>query len=218
MLERLRTALWRARDAARDYVRPGHRRDVFTTIYEQNLWGCDESRSGVGSSPAATSAIVEELPGLWTRHGIRSLIDAPCGDCGWMSKIAPQLDRYLGVDIVESLIESNRKKFPSLDFMCGDLTRDVLPRADAILCRDCFQHLPTRLIFSALRQFKASGSTWVLLTTNDNVQANQDGVIGGSRPLNLRRPPFNFGEPVEKIAEDGEGRSVALWRLSKETS
>lgn len=128
MLDRLRTTL-RARDAARDYLRPRHREEVFTKIYSENLWGNAESRSG------------------------------------------------------------------------------------PVLCRDCLQHLPTRLILSALDRFKASGAKWIFLATNENVRANQDGVIGGSRPINLQLPPFNFPPPVEKIAEDGEGRCLALWRL-----
>jgi methyltransferase family protein len=213
MLNRLRTTLWRARDAARDYLRPRHREEVFTRVYTQNLWGNAESRSGPGSSSAATAAVAAQLPDIWTRYGIRSLVDAPCGDCYWMSKIATALDRYVGVDIVPELIEANRAEHPALTFQCADLTRDVLPGADAILCRDCLQHLPTRLIQSALDRFKASGARWIFLTTNENVRANQDGVIGGSRPINLQLPPFNFPPPVEMIAEDGEGRYLALWRL-----
>jgi hypothetical protein len=215
MFDRLRGSLWRARDAARDYLRPGHREDVFTRIYTGNLWGSDESVSGTGSTRASTAAISKQLPALWQRHGIRSMVDAPCGDCNWMSKIAPALDTYVGVDIVPELIEANRRKYPSLRFECLDLTRIVLPAADAIFCRDCFQHLPTRLIVSALEHFKDSGARWVFLTTNENVRSYHDSVIGGSRPINLQLAPFNFPDPVEKIAEEGEGRYLGLWRLDR---
>jgi hypothetical protein len=213
MFERLRRAVWRARDTVQDHLNPDHRRDVFTQIYSKNLWGSEESRSGAGSSTTAAAAIVRELPNVWKRHGIRSLIDAPCGDCHWMSQIAANLDSYIGVDIVPGLIESNRTKYSSLVFTCADLTREVLPTADAILCRDCFQHLPTRLILTALKNFRDSGARWVFLTTNDNARANDDAVIGGFRQINLQRPPFNFPNPVEKIAEDDDGRYLALWPL-----
>jgi hypothetical protein len=215
MLEGLRAALWRARDATRDYLRPGHRREVFTKIAEENLWGCDESRSGAGSTHEAAAAIVEALPGLWKRYGIHSLIDAPCGDCHWIASIAMSLDRYVGVDIVPALIESNRAKYPTLNFTCADLTRDTLPEADAILCRDCFQHLPTRLIQSALRNFKASGARWLLATTNRNADQYKDIAIGSSRPINLQLPPFNLPEPVALIAEGSDGRYLALWSLDR---
>ncbi len=103
-----------------------------------------------------------------------------------------------------------------MEFRCADLTRDTLPKADAIHCRDCFQHLPTYLIVSALRNFEATGAKWLLLTTNDEVADYHDTVIGGFRPINFRRPPFNFPAPVCAIAEDTVGRSLALWDLSVE--
>jgi hypothetical protein len=215
IFERLRGALWRARDTVRDRLNPGHRRDVFTQLYDENLWGSEESRSGAGSSEAATVAIVRELPSLWKRYGIRSLVDAPCGDCHWMSRIAPGLESYIGVDIVPGLIASNRAEYSSLAFNRADLTREVLPKADAILCRDCFQHLPTRLIFAALKNFRASGARWVFLTTNDDVRVNDDAVIGGFRPINLQLPPFGFPNPTAKIAEDDHGRYLALWPLDR---
>ena len=60
------------------------------------------------------------------------------------------------MDIVPALIEANRLKYPDLAFECADLTSQVLPEADAILCRDCFQHLPARLIVAALDKFRLS--------------------------------------------------------------
>lgn len=213
MLERFRAALWRARDTLRDAVRPAHREEVFSRIYTANLWGDAESRSGPGSNAAATANIVRELPDVWARHGIGSLVDAPCGDCHWMSSIAPRLDQYIGIDIVPALIEANRREYPHLAFEHRDLTREVLPKADAIFCRDLFQHLPIRLIFNALNLFRQSGATWVFLTTNENVTTNVDGVIGSSRPLNLRLPPFNMPAPVHSIDDGEPGRQLALWRL-----
>lgn len=209
----LRTALWRARDRLADFFKAGHREQVFTRIYDDNLWGSADSRSGVGSTSDATQAIRRALPALWGQHGIRSLVDAPCGDCTWMSHIAPSLDRYVGVDIVPKLIDDNRRRYPHLQFKLGDLTRDALPLADAIHCRDCFQHLPTHLIRAALKNFEASGTRWLLLTTNASVPAYHDVVIGGFRPINFLSPPFNFPRPVTEIAEDDRGRALALWDL-----
>jgi hypothetical protein len=209
----LRTRLWHLRDRLAARVRPRHCEDVFARIYEQNLWGEPDSRSGVGSTRDATRNISRDLPGLWTQYGIRSLVDAPCGDCIWMSRIAPTLDSYVGVDIVPQLIEDNQRRYPKLRFCQADLTRDGLPAADAIHCRDCFQHLPTRLIREALANFEASGARWLLLTTNADVPAYHDVVIGGFRPINFLQPPFNFPQPVADIAEDEFGRALALWDL-----
>ena len=215
ILDRLRGELWRARDRLADLARYGHREHVFTRIYTDNLWGSPDSRSGVGSTSGATANVVECLPGLWKQYEVRSLVDAPCGDCSWMSRIAPALDSYVGIDIVRPLIEENQRRYPQLSFRCADLTRDPLPAADAIHCRDCFQHLPTRLILSALRNFEASGARWLLLTTNTDVKAYEDIVIGGFRPINVLLPPFNFPPPVAEIPEDSVGRTLGLWDLGQ---
>src|SRR5882762_3750710 len=53
----------------------------FQRIHDTNLWGAPASLSGLGS-----------------------VLDAPCGDAGWINRA--NLDvRYVGVDIVPSLIE-----------------------------------------------------------------------------------------------------------------
>ena len=208
-----RSALWRTRDRLADLFRAGHREQVFTGIYERNLWGSPDSRSGVGSTTDATRALSEALPGLWAQYGIRALVDAPCGDCNWMSRLAPALDSYLGVDIVQKLIEDNSRQYPQLRFRLADLTRDEMPAADAIHCRDCFQHLPTHLIRAALKNFEANGARWLFLTTNTDVPAYHDVVIGGFRPINFHSPPFNFPTPVAEIVEDDAGRVLALWDL-----
>jgi hypothetical protein len=213
MLDRLRTKFWHARDGLRDRLQPGHRAAVFTRIYEENLWDCDESRSGVGSSAAATVAIMAALPKLWQEYAITTLVDAPCGDCNWMSRIAGGLDSYVGVDIVPALIEANRSNYPELAFECGDLTSRVLPKAHAILCRDCFQHLPTRMIVAAMDNFRLSGARWVFLTSSRNTDPYRDVVIGGARSVNLQLPPFNFSPPSAAIVEDRTGRYLGLWPL-----
>lgn len=213
-MTKLRARFWRLRDRLSDRFRRGYRASVFTRIYQQNLWGERDSVSGPGSVVEATAQITTQLPELWRSYGIKSLVDAPCGDCNWMSRIAPLLDHYTGIDIVETLIEANRAKYPALEFRCADLTRDRLPKADAIHCRDCFQHLPGYLIVSGLKNFESSGARWLLLTTNDDVTDYHDTVIGGFRPIDFQRAPFNFPAPIDAIAEDGRGRKLALWDLS----
>jgi hypothetical protein len=196
----------------------------FTSIYDQNTFGAAESRSGTGSTLEQTAAVRQELPGLLERHGVRTLLDAPCGDCHWMSTLEWQRVRYHGVDVVEALIRQNEGRFSKsgMIFSRADLCREPLPEADLILCRDCWVHLTFRQIRSCLENFQRSGSKYLLTTTFTARAANRDlsaGVIW--RPLNLQVAPFHFPPPVELLGElcteDGgryADKALGLWRLN----
>ena len=156
MLESLRFQLWRARDALKDRLRgSAHREEIFESIHRQNLWGDSHSVSGPGSGAAATMMIRSSLPPLLRELQVRSLLDAPCGDFAWMQHVASSLDSYVGVDIVPRLIAENQERYASraIRFVRLDIVTDPLPGADAILCRDFFIHLPTRLIRMTLANF-----------------------------------------------------------------
>jgi hypothetical protein len=217
LVDRLRLHAWRLRDSARDrVVGPGHRREVFQRIYDQNLWGDSESASGVGSGTFATETIRRELPALFARYRIRSLLDAPCGDFHWMQHMVQYLDHYVGVDIVPQLVERNSMRYGTsrVSFLCADVASDPLPTADTVICRDCFIHLPTRLIRTALANFRASGARYLLLTNNLDAGRYHDVPIGSFRPVNFLRPPFSFPTPVDAISEDGDNdRQLCLWTL-----
>src|SRR5450432_4772384 len=74
----------------------------FRRIHDTNLWGASASTSGLGSEIDATAVLRAELPRLFERLGVTSLLDAPCGDAGWINHANPGL-RTIGVDIVPSL-------------------------------------------------------------------------------------------------------------------
>lgn len=216
-IDRLRLQAWRLRDELRHRVRGrAHRRQIFERIYDKNLWGDSESASGGGSGTSATDAIRRELPAVFERYGIRSLLDAPCGDFHWMRHLAGTLDRYVGVDIVPDLIDRNARLYGTdrIRFACADIVVDRLPEADAVLCRDCFIHLPTRLIRAALENFHASGVRYLLLTNDRDVQTYHDIPIGSFRRVNFTRPPFSFSEPLCVVSESKDGdRQLCLWEL-----
>jgi hypothetical protein len=216
-IDRLRLRAWRFRDAVRHRVRGrAHRRDVFERIYDRNLWGDPESVSGGGSGTTATDAIRRELPVVFERYGIHTLLDAPCGDFHWMKHVVGTLDRYVGVDIVPDLIERNLRLYGSdrIHFACADIVADRLPEADAVLCRDCFIHLPTPLIRSALANFRASGIRYLLLTNDRDVETYHDIPIGSFRRVNFTRPPFSFPLPLWVVHESANGdRQLCLWEL-----
>jgi hypothetical protein len=182
-----------------------------------------ESLSGPGSSLLSTSEIRQRLPLLIQDLRVKSLLDAGCGDLNWMRRLELAVEEYVGVDVVPSLIQGNRKNFGGNQsrFLALDLARQRLPKADLILCRDCLVHFSYADIFLALQNFKKSSSKYLLTTTFEALPANTDISTGGWRPVNFQRPPFSFPRPLriinEKCTEAGgrySDKSLALWKLA----
>jgi len=197
-------------------------RDVFSEIHRSKHWNCNDSVSGEGASSEQTAALEKELPELLERFGIEVLLDLPCGDYSWMKALDLPVEQYIGADIVPEIIDRNQKQFGQgrCRFLTLDLTRDSLPAADLLLCRDCLVHLSLSDIQAALANIKNSSITYLLATTFPDCQDNEDIVTGDWRLLNLNKAPFCFPEPVAAIVErctEGEGRyqdkSLGLWRI-----
>ena len=195
---------------------------VFSRIYRSKHWNCHDSVSGEGASSKQTAALESELPVLLTNLGIDVLLDLPCGDCSWMKSIDLPVKQYIGADIVPELIDRNQKQYGNCmnRFVTRDLTKDPLPEADLLLCRDCLVHLSLSDIQAALSNIKSSSVTYLLATTFPDCQQNEDIVTGDWRLLNLQREPLCFPEPLAVIVEqcsEGEGlyqdKSLGLWRI-----
>ena len=200
----------------------------FRRIHDTNLWGAAASTSGLGSELDATAVLRVELPRLFKKLGVTSLLDAPCGDAGWINH-ADLGVRYVGIDIVPALIERLQAGAAAGEirgeYRLADITGDTLPRCDAILCRDCLVHLSFANITRAVENFRKSGAEWLIATTFPEWQTNRDCEDGDWRALNFERPPFNWGPPVELVNENcveaGGGwrdKSLGVWRLSDFTS
>lgn len=195
-----------------------HRKKVFGGIFEHNQWGDPESVSGGGSTMAQTKAIRRALPKILQELKIETLVDAACGDVNWFSGISSDLRLYLGFDIVPTLLEANRKKFKDRKnhfFADADIVADILPRGDAILCRDCLTHMTSGDSKQALRNFKKSGSTY-LIATSHTMGQNTEVKSGGWYPMNLTSPPFQLPAPVRVIDEEfaGTSKTLGIWKLS----
>lgn len=190
---------------------------VFSEIYQTNAWQDPESVSGRGSTLARTSVITSHLPMLLRELNADSLIDAACGDFNWMRYVDLGSIKYTGVDIVPALIARNRHLYQTNQrtFAVQDITRDRLPDADVILCRDCLIHLSFKSIKAAISNFKKTRATHLLCTTHTTVTENTDCPDGSWRNINLLLPPFNFRRPVKSLVEDAElGKCLGLWRLA----
>lgn len=197
-------------------------KNKFTNVYVKNTFGGVHSRSGEGSDLVQTAVIREKIPVLLEQLSATSMIDAPCGDLFWISKVNLPVQTYLGLDIVSELIRVNQERYGNQQrsFAVVNLVEDEFPKADVILCRDCLVHLSYKDSLKALRNFKKSGSTYLLTTTFTDRTANIDLGRTFWRPLSLELPPFNFPKPLEIINEhctEAQGlysdKGLALWLL-----
>lgn len=193
---------------------------IFTYIYEKNCWLSKESVSGPGSELRVTENMRQALTALIKRFGITSIADAPCGDLNWMRHVDIGTCRYIGIDIVQELIENNARLFGATrEFRHLNLIENVIEQVDLIICRDMLAHLTDEQIFKVLKNFKKSGSKYILATTNLQSTGNtQISRAGDWRKLNLELPPFNFPRPLALIQEDvpfewERGKHLALWFL-----
>ena len=224
----LRRRFPRLASAAR-WIRPGvlrrrlrflgqGRAEVFTQIYERQLWDSSESVSGSGSTLEATASVRAALPGVLSSLGVRSLLDAPCGDFYWMGQLDLDLDRYVGAEIVRALVDELNRKYGDerRSFIHLDIARDPLPDADALLCRDCLLHLSNDEVLQVLDNFKLSSCTYLLTSTYPGCDFNGTIRTGLSRPINLRLPPFGLPEPLTLIADtagEAEDKFLGVWDL-----
>jgi hypothetical protein len=196
-------------------------RSIFEWIYRTNKWGDTESVSGKGSNLERTHNLRAELPELLRRLGVKTLLDAPCGDFHWMQHVTLGVERYIGVDIVQALIDRNNADHGAKGrrFLCLDLARDPLPPADAILCRDCLVHLDLPTSRQVIDNLKASSSRYLLTTSHRRHGDYVEKPIGNHRLINLERPPFNWPAPIDQIVESvpangrDTGKILGVWRI-----
>ena len=100
---------------------------VFNSIYKSNYWNKSkefdaniQSLSGPGSIPNSiqTNHLLKELEKFFRNNNVKKILDAPCGDCAWISKFFDTDINYTGIDIVNDLVKQNKLKWHS-DTYCG---------------------------------------------------------------------------------------------------
>ena len=188
-------------------------KEIFENIINKRQWR--EVPCGSGSTLAYTAGLRQQLPEFVARFGISSVLDLPCGDYSWMSQVTwPASVRYHGADIVDSMIDQNRRNHPNIQFSVIDICQDPLPTADLLFCRDCLFHLSQTDIGRAFDNIASSDIRWVLTTTYPDVIINRNTVTGGFRPINLTVEPYCLPEPSDYVEDWIDGhqyRIMALW-------
>jgi len=178
----------------------------FTIIYKKKLWGKNlESVSGPGSSLKYTYNLRKELPNIFHKFNIKSILDAPCGDFNWMRKMKKIMNdfkiSYIGGDIVKELVDKNNLIYSqkSISFLYLDIRFSVLPDADLLICRDCLFHFSFNDAFLFLNNFLRSNIKYLLTSNhiNRNKFKNKDITTGDFKLIDLFSSPYNF--PRQKL-------------------
>jgi hypothetical protein len=199
------------------HLQQGDARARFQAIYETGVWrhGVDETPgSGSGSSLQATATLREALPALLRELGAATLLDVGCGDFTWMQSVGIS-QKYIGVDIVESVIAQNKSRFSSevREFFFRDAMTDELPAADVVMCREVLFHLSFDDIRKVLRNLLSKERKYLVLTSDRQTLFNSDIPTGDFRLLNLEAWPLKFPAPVRVIDDSrvSPNRIVGVW-------
>eukprot|EP01134_Creolimax_fragrantissima_P002032 CFRG2032T1 len=210
---------------------------TFEHIYSKGLWngdGSDEFTGGGGSGPGSNPDLLTYLPSIIedviSTYKVSKFLDAPCGRVRWTSKLLrelapkrkkqglPELE-YMGLDVVSSVIKRNKQEFKHekmWTFKQMDLETEAIPQGyDIILCRDALQHLPLKSVLRVLKNFSQSDSKYLLVTSypTENVN-NNDIVLGGYNPYELKKPPFSLTEVVHEYDEGKWRKFLYLYDIN----
>ncbi len=181
---------------------------VFTDIYERQVWG---GGSGGGSNPEYLGeyiALVESL----LKPSPFFVLDIGCG-VGWIAKSINWGDcEYLGIDVVESVVEqawenTGRGK---LDFLSIDATSHPLPTANLVLMKEVTQHLDIATVHRLLKNVSHCGA---VLHTSIVGPYNHEIPMGQTAARDLGWAPFKLD--CETVLEYEVGFTTyrsQLWR------
>lgn len=171
-------------------------KNEFENIYLNNLW---EHGSGEGSLPIHTKGYANFLEYFLTTYNINSIVDMGCGDWQFSRFINWGDAMYLGYDVVQSVIETNKSQYESDKIIFNLYNGDPidLPNADLIIAKDVLQHWSNNNIekfLPLLRKYKYFLITNCINPNGKTVNINiEDGEF---RFLDLRREPFSLQSEI----------------------
>jgi hypothetical protein len=177
----------------------------------------------ISTSAHETAILVQELTKLLEEKKITSMADLSYGEYSWMKEVkrSDKL-RYVGLSSDQNIINKNLTQHPKLEFKLLNMTCQVPPNVDLIVCRDSFAFMRYEDCKKAINNFRNSGSKYLLITSFIGRRSNSDTISGQWRTLNLQVAPFSFPMPLQVIAEqctEGVGlyvdKTMCLWHLQQ---
>lgn len=179
----------------------------------------DNAISGA-SSVSGTFTVRQHIENVLAKHNIKSIFDAGCNDCGWMSIIVENTQVvYHGGDISLAMVAHVWKTRPELDVQVHDATTDPFPPVDLLFVRDVVIHLNNADKKKIWQNWLDSNIPWILITHEPELDSNQDTDYTHGFPIanaNWLLEPWNFPQPIDQAWEyEVGGRCIALWHRSQ---
>jgi len=184
---------------------PWPTKNAMEQIYDQNLWGGLHRQFYSGEGSYASYIVTPYLDGvikfMKKLETPITILDLGCGDFNIGKQLLPFSDTYIAVDIAQNVIDFNKKIHTqdNVDFLCLDISKDTLPKADVVIVRQVLQHLSNTEVQRILN--KLSVYKYILLTEhlpigefipNKDIISGQGIRIKQHSGLVITESPFNF--------------------------
>ena len=164
-------------------------KEIFADIYEKERWGKGRG-SGPGSSLFSNKKYIPFLENFLRDNNITSVIDFGCGDWQFSQYIDWGDIDYLGLDVVDSVIENNKKQFPEYSFVSDTDVFKYLSDRKLIIIKYVLMHWPDEEIESFLDK-PTKYNIWILLINSAvNQPIKRKLKVGGWSPLEYDKLPL----------------------------
>ena len=161
---------------------------IFEDVYKNNIWG---GGSGDGSKLEYNKQFLNFLQKYVKDNNIKTILELGCGDFNLMKHFNFNGLKYFGVDIVESLIAENNKKYrkPNIKFFHEDIRGFKFERNyDLILIKDVLIHLDNSSALQVLYNVRHHRR---ILSVHDYGEVNNKEIyMGHFRCIDLNNWPF----------------------------
>jgi SAM-dependent methyltransferase len=199
---------------------------AFSEIYTTHkIWGSPEHSSGLGSIKKYAIPCIEYIQNFINTTKIDSIFDFGCGNWELMQNISiPQTIQYYGVDVVDSVIQENKKEYEkqNIHFICTDSTEDFKKyKGDLLIAKDvlgCWNIEKIQYFFqNILPNFK-----YAILVDYYSINKGENNIAGittgADDCIDPESPPFNLKCEESKVYEINFNVNGRKWTKYKKIS
>jgi len=191
---------------------------TFSDIYKNQVWNDKDPSvplSGPGSSLSSTVDISKGLHKFIYEKNCKSVLDLGCGDLTWIKNTKFFNDskiKYIGVDIVEMLINKHIEQHHYNSFICTDIINYIhTEHSSLVIIRNVIFHLKLVDIVRLFNTIKDSFN-YIAITSCNNTVNNDNLNKWHFAERNLQIPPFNIsGNSLVKIDESKFNRALHIY-------